>query len=473
MKKSASKSIQLLIVLTAPLLSVIDVFIINVAIPSIKKGLSAGDAQVQLVIAGYLLGYASFLITGGRLGDHYGRKKIFIIGMICFTVTSCLCGMSSTPDQLNIARFFQGLSASFMVPQTISIIQILFQDHKERTKAVGWFGMTLGLASVIGQFLGGFFSYFHFFIPGWRLIFFINLPIGIISILTALKYLQETQKHQQTRFDFSGVIILTMALMTLIIPLIQGRELGWPLWIVALLILSLVLFYVFILDQRKKLKDNKPLLINVSLFRYKQFNLGLIAVLFYFMVHNSYLLISTVFFQEGMDMNPFVAGNAFVLFGVGCTVSSLWSIKLVVKYGKVVLIYGVAMMVIALILQQLFFAKDVSYLLICILLTIHGFGTGLVLPSLLNVTLKSIPTEFAGAASGLYSTVQQTASALGVCIIGGLFFSVAEVHSKSAGLEKAFTYGALADVAGLIIVGALLLVLPELKNSNGSSHLAE
>lgn len=166
MNEVKNKWLELLIVLSAPLLSVIDVFIINIAIPAIKTGVRATDAEVQLVIAGYLLGYAAFLITGGRAGDHFGRKKVFFWGMLAFTVASCLCGLSTTPLQLNLTRFLQGLSASFMVPQTIAFIQILFTDKKERAKAVGLFGITLGVAAVIGQVLGGYFSDTHWAIAG-------------------------------------------------------------------------------------------------------------------------------------------------------------------------------------------------------------------------------------------------------------------------------------------------------------------
>src|ERR1700748_195626 len=195
MRKENSKWLALMIVLTAPLLSVIDVFIINVAIPSIKKGVHATDGEVQLVIAGYLLGYAAFLITGGRAGDHFGRKRTFFWGMLCFTLTSGLCGLAGSPLQLNITRFFQGVSASFMVPQTIAYIQVLFTDIKERAKAFGMFGITLGAAAVIGQVLGGYLSASHFAIEGWRLIFFINVPIGAVTLWAAQLYLPETKQH--------------------------------------------------------------------------------------------------------------------------------------------------------------------------------------------------------------------------------------------------------------------------------------
>src|ERR1700761_5506109 len=226
MKDPKNKWLELIIVLSAPLLSVIDVFIINVAIPAIKKGVHATDAEVQLVIAGYLLGYAAFLITGGRAGGQFGRKKVFFWGMLCFTVASCLCGLSVNAFQLNVTRFFQGLSASFMVPQTIAFIQILFTDAKERAKAIGMFGITLGIASVTGQVLGGYFSDTHWAIEGWRLIFFINLPIGIVTLWATHKYVNETKRKEGTKFDYTGIFILTAALFCLIVPLIQGREAG-------------------------------------------------------------------------------------------------------------------------------------------------------------------------------------------------------------------------------------------------------
>src|ERR1700748_659312 len=251
MNQPKNKWLELVIVLSAPLLSVIDVFIINVAIPAIKKGVHATDAEVQLVIAGYLLGYAAFLITGGRAGDHFGRKKVFFWGMLAFTVTSCLCGLSVNAFQLNITRFFQGLSASFMVPQTIAFIQILFTEPKERAKAIGMFGITLGIASVTGQVLGGYLSDTHWAIEGWRLIFFINLPIGIATLWATHKYVAETKTNHGSKFDYSGILILTIALFCLIYPLIEGREHGWPLWSIALLITSLFVFVYFFRDQKR------------------------------------------------------------------------------------------------------------------------------------------------------------------------------------------------------------------------------
>lgn len=471
MPKTISKWIALIILLTAPLLSVIDVFIINIAIPAIKNGVHATDAELQLVIAGYLLGYASFLITGGRAGDHFGRKKIFFLGMLFFTVTSCLCGLSNTALQLNITRFFQGCSASFMLPQVISYIQILFPDPKERAKAIGWYGITLGLASIIGQLLGGYLSGTHFEIEGWRLIFFINLPIGIMALLATWKYLDETEVHNKVKFDYSGVVLLTLALVCLIYPIIAGREAGWPLWSLILLGLSLILFAYFIQNQKQKLKSGKSPLINIELFKIKDFNIGLGAVLFHFMMHTSYLLTAAVFFQNGLGISALDAGLYFVAPGILVSVSALISSKLIVRFGKRVLQAGVVLLLVSFLLQLWIFKPGVSSITIILIMGLYGLGNGLVLSSLMNITLRSIPSNFAGAASGVYATFQQTASALGISIIGGLFYAVIEPVSNPAQTLKAFDYATSANILCLLMVGFMLYILPTTKQEPANISL--
>lgn len=461
MKEVKNKWLELIIVLSAPLLSVIDVFIINIAIPSIKKGVQATDGQVQLVIAGYLLGYAAFLITGGRAGDHFGRKKVFFWGMLCFTVTSCLCGLSTTPFQLNITRFFQGVSASFMVPQTIAFIQVLFTDAKERAKAISMFGITLGIASVTGQVLGGFFADTHWVIAGWRLIFFINLPIGIVTLWATQRYVTETQKHRSAQFDYSGILMLTLALFALIFPLIQGREAGWPLWSIGLLLLSFGLFSYFIYDQKKKLAANKNPLIDVRLFEIKDFNIGLLAVLFHFMLHTSYLLLSAVYLQNGLGVSAMDTGLYLILPGTLFMVSSVVASRLILRFGKRVLQAGIILMGLTFFLQMELWKPGVDTWIVIGLMSAWGFGNGLVLPSLLNIVLKRVPAEYAGAAAGIYSTFQQTASALGVSIIGGIFF-----YFSRQGWQVAYSAGIMAILVCIVMVGFMLYLLPDGKTVN-------
>lgn len=458
MKEIKNKWLELIIVLSAPLLSVIDVFIINVAIPTIKKGVHATDGEMQLVIAGYLLGYAAFLITGGRAGDHFGRKKVFFWGMFAFTVASCLCGLSQTSLQLNVTRLFQGLSASFMVPQTIAFIQVLFTDTKERAKAFGWYGITLGTAAVIGQVLGGYLSDTHWFIEGWRLVFFINLPIGIITLWATHRYVTETVKHQSTKFDYTGILILTLALFSLIYPLIQGREAGWPLWSFGLIILSVLLFTLFIYNQKIKLSKNGNPLIDVRLFKIKDFNIGLVAVWFHFMLHTAYLLLSAVYLQNGLGVSALDSGLYFIIPGILFIVSSVMASRLIVTFGKRVLQVGVVILVIAFYLQMTLWKPGISTWAIIGLMGAWGFGNGLVLPSLLNIALKNVPSQYAGAAAGIYSTFQQTASALGVSIIGGVFF-----YFSKDGWQTAYHFGIICLIICVVIVGLMLQLLPGMK----------
>ncbi|WPU99146.1 MFS transporter [Mucilaginibacter sp. cycad4] len=472
--KATSRWLALMVILTAPLLSVVDTFIINVAIPSIKTGLEASDGQLQLVIAGYLLGYASFLITGGRAGDHFGRKRVFFWGMFGFTLISCLCGLAQTPLELNLFRFFQGVSASFMMPQSIAFIQVLFTDHKERSTAIGYFGITLGLAATLGQVLGGYLSQLHTFVAGWRLIFFINLPIGSAALVATHALLPETKKNHEQLFDYSGVVILTASLFSLIIPLVEGREHGWPLWSIGLLLFSFVIFALFISDQRRKLRKKGNPLIDVTLFRNRQFNLGLIAVLFQYMAHTAYLLITALYFQNGIGYSSLQSGLFFALSGVTFTAASLIGSKLIPKYGKRIVQFGVTLMIIGFAVQIILFKSGVDVFVVYGLLAFYGFGNGFVLSSLLNITLRSVPQKFAGAAAGVYSTFQMTASALGVSIIGGIFFYIAELHPGHPDFNRAFVAGISSIIISLLLVWITLAVLPAVSNGNTEgNHLSE
>ncbi|NHA03768.1 MFS transporter [Mucilaginibacter sp. HC2] len=462
MNKQISRWFLLIILSSAVFLSVIDIFIVNVAIPSIKRGIHGSDSDIQLVIVLYLLGYAAFLITGGRAGDHYGKKNVFIVSMLLFVVTSCLCGFSQTAWQINTSRFLQGISAAFMIPQSITYIQILFPLHHDRIKALGIYGSIAGTASVIGQFLGGLLPDVHFLMDGWRLIFLINLPLGLIAVILAAIFLKDTPTEKKSRFDRSGVSLLTLALIALIYPLVRGPELHWPWWSMASIALSLLLLYLFVLDQRRKLHSDLEPLVDVRLFSFKDFNIGLCAVLFYFMVQDTYFLINVILFQNGFGISSSETGIFFVFQGAGYVVASLLSLRLVPIYGKRVLQAGVLIMVTALLFHLIFFnSMTVSRYLLLPVLFIYGTGCGSVLPSLLTMALKSIPTHFAGAASGTFSTFQQTAIALGIGIVGGVFFYRLAGDTSLAGYVSAYRLATGINIFLLAIVSLFLFLLPD------------
>ncbi|MNJ95081.1 Multidrug resistance protein stp [compost metagenome] len=468
MSVNISRWSLLLLVSTSVFLSVFDIFIVNVAIPSIKIGINGSDTDIQWIIVLYVLGYASFLITGGRVGDYFGKKPVFIIGMAAFTLSSCLCGLSQDPTQLNIGRTLQGISAAFMVPQGIAYIQVLFEDQKSRTKALGIYGSIAGAASVLGQFLGGMLPDINSFIEGWRLIFLINLPIGILAIYLSIKYLENTAIVRTKKFDWLGAFFLIITLICFIYPMIQGRELGWPGWIFFIFALSFITAIIFFWQQRTREQRGMSNIIDTRVFAYKRFNIGLCASVFYFMVQDTYFLINVVLLQTGFGISSLDTGLYFMFQGIGYVIASLISIKLFPIYGKYVLVLGVLVMIISLVFH-IFILDGVKMhtLKIGIVFFTYGLGCGSVLPSLLTVSLRSLPSMLSGMASGTYSTFQQTAIALGISIVGGLFFHILEKPEiKKETYLIAYKMATIGNVLLLLIVILFLLLLPNKKISN-------
>ncbi|HEY8957107.1 MFS transporter [Chitinophaga sp.] len=418
--------VSLAVILLAPLISVIDIFIVNISTPAIKNYFHSSDAALELVMASYLLGYAVFLITGSRTGDYLGKKKVFIAGLAAFTVTSAMCGLATSMEMLIISRLLQGIAAAFTVPQTITLIQLNFQSPADRDKAYGLYGMALGAGATLGQFLGGYFITSHFITDSWRLIFLVNLPFGIAAMLLTWLFVQESGQNKSTRFDIPGIILLTLALSFLIYPVIQGAELGWPTWTIAMLGAALLLLGVFIYYQHWLGKQQRDPLVPLELFRIKSFNTGIISVLFFFGVNTAYIFVVAIYFQNGFHMSPFTAGNYFVMQSIPFLLASLWSIKNAARFGIRLLQAACILMILAFTLQLILFRGDVLTpwaILPC--LVIYGAGSGLLMPSLLKVAMRDMPPAKAGAASGVYTTMQQFASALGVSMLGGVFLYLA------------------------------------------------
>lgn len=440
----------MMVILFAPILIVIDIFIVNVALPTIKDYYQSTDAFVQLIVASYLIGFTIFIITGSRAGDRYGRRKIYFWGIIAFTASSALCGWAHSIQQLVVFRFLQGISAAFTMPQALTLLHLNFQDGKRRDQAYGLYGITAGLAAIAGQLLGGYFISSHIIHDSWRLIFLINLPVGIIAAFSAAFFLRESKERSMQKFDITGVILLTISLAGLIYPITRGRELGFPFWSVAMIIGSVVLLLLFLRDQQVKTRRQVPSLINMHLFAVKNFNIGLLCVVFFFGVHTGFLLNCALFIQNGYGFSAAVSSYFFSVFGLGFIMASIWSIKNASRYGVSMLQAGCLVMIISFIFQMIIFTHTVpSYLYIGILLFIYGVGNGLVLPSILNITLKGISPKLAGTASGVYSTVQQLSSALGVSMIGGIFLSILQ---RSADYVNAYFGSLVGMVIYLLIV---------------------
>ncbi|MCS3799522.1 MFS transporter [Niastella sp. OAS944] len=459
-KMTTNKWLQLAIVLTAPMLYVIDIFIINISIPTIKANLNASDGEMQLVVSAYLLGSASFLIIGARTGDYLGKKRVFFWGMFWFTFTSCLCGLCINARQLIIARFLQGVSSAFMVTQCISYIQELFPNAAERAKAIGWYGITLSIAAIIGQILGGYLAETHLSIAGWRLIFLINLPIGIFSMLMIKKYLIETERVNNIRFDYLGALMLAVSLGGIIYVLSIGREQSWPGWSFFLLIFSFLLLMMFLVVQMKLTKGNRTPILDLKLFLNKEFNYGLMAVLFHFMLHAAYLLIIAVFLQSGQGVSAISCGMYFLPHALLFMISSIVASKLLTRWGKRVLQTGLLIILISFLLQLCLFNEKDNPVCTMFLIGIYGLGNGMVLPFLLNIVLNNIALENAAMASGIFSTFQQIASALGISIISGIFYYKLQHPEVAAAYVPALRLTFYVDVVCLMVVILMLWRLP-------------
>lgn len=453
--------LKLVIILLGQLLAIMDIFIINVSIPSIQRDIHASNGGMQLVIASYLIGFASFLITGGRLGDLYGRKKIFIIGLVFFMVSSLACGLSSIPSVLIISRFVQGISSAMISPQVLSMIQVLFPAHEERTKAMGWYGITIGIGTVLGQFLGGYFSSMTTMEEPWRLIFLINIPICLIAVFLGIKILKESRAVVKSTFDLEGVALLSLGLFcfTYALTMQEGKDFDYKS--IVLLLISLGLIIYFIINQKSKLKNNRSYLMDFNLFRYRTFNLGILAVSLFFIMLDSYFYILSVFFQDGLRISPLHSGEAIVFQGSGFILASVFSSKLILKYGKTVLIMSSLLIITVLVIQGLVFTTETPFSMICFLLFLHGMGVGSIIPSLATIALSKIPETLAGSASGVYITFQQIAALLGIIMVGSIFYDALGQSPSEVDYSRAFSTALFINIICLAGVMIFILKVPD------------
>lgn len=455
MEQSRQKWIALILVSMAIFLCVIDLFIVNVAIPSIKLALDASDADSQLIVVLYVMGYAGFLIAGSIAGDYYGKKRIYLFGMLVFTIASALCSLSQTALQLNFSRLLQGVSAAFMVPQGLALIPLIFKDADEKSKAYGVYGSIAGVASVIGQFLGGLLPDIHMFIEGWRLIFVINIPVGLMSIYFGYRLLPESERQRHLKFDAIAQLLLLLVLVCFIYPLIEGREKNWPLWSIVMLVLSFLFMGIFIWRQASRKKKGKSVLIDLNVFAFADFNWGLAAVVFYFMVQDTYFFINAIYLQYGLGVSSTQTGYYFVFQGVGYVIASVIAVKLLHRLQEKLILIGLAIMMFTLVTHiAVFSSTEVSEVWIYSILFVYGLGCGTVLPCMLTVAIRQIPDALVGTASGVYLTVQQIAIALGIALIVGLFFNIIEAKMTYFDAYQTTTW---LNVALLAVVALIFI----------------
>ena len=335
--------LTLVVLLLAAFMNLLDISIVNIAIPSIQRDLHASYADVQWALAGYTLAYALVLITGGRLGDAFGRKRLFLIGVTGFTLMSALCGAAQSPGMLIASRVAQGAFGAIMIPQVLSVIQVIF-PAAERIKALAAFGVTAGLGTVSGPLLGGLLTQHNLFGLDWRPIFLINVPVGIVAAAAAALLIRESRAPRPPRLDPVGVALISAALLLLLYPLVQGRELGWPAWTFVSMAAAAPMLAVFIVYERAKDRRDGSPLVQLGLFRQRAFAVGIVIAITFFLGVTSFALILTLFLQVGLGFGPLHAGLTFLPFSGGVLIASGAAARLAPKFGRGVTMAGALVM---------------------------------------------------------------------------------------------------------------------------------
>ncbi|HEY5985155.1 MAG TPA: MFS transporter [Streptosporangiaceae bacterium] len=449
---TGNRWLVLAIVLAAVFMQLLDTTITTVAVPSIQSSLDTTFGEVQLVLAGYSLAFACVLITGGRLGDIYGRKRLFLIGMITFTAASALCGAAPNGLTLVIARIAQGMCSGLMFPQVLAILQVTF-PAREKPKAFAIYGATIGLATILGPVLGGSLIKLDLFGADWRAIFYVNVPIGLAALAAGLRQVGESRAADADRLDLAGVVLATTGLFLLVLPLVVGRDQGWPVWSLLMLIGSapvLVAFaaYEWALTRRP---GSSPLM-RTTLFGQRSFSVGLVLCLVFFAGIPSFFFTFLLTLQVGFGYQAVSAGAVTLAFAIMVAAGSARSAAVTRRLGTWTLLLGCALLSVGMagVFGLLRWAgTDLHGYQLIPALIVAGAGAGLVLAPLTSVILAGIKHTDAGAASGVLATAQQVGAAAGIAIVGLILFGQLGGNANSSAALAVPALHARLAAAGL------------------------
>lgn len=452
----------LAIVMTAAFMDLVDVTIVNIAIPSIQRDAGATFSQIQWITAGYALAFAAGLITGGRLGDIHGRKRLFLIGIGGFTLASALCGFAVNPDMLVASRILQGAMAALMVPQVLSIVHATFPAH-ERGKVFGLFGAIVGLGAVSGPLFGALLTEWNLFGLEWRPIFLINLPVGIAGLILGQKFITESKAPRALKLDLVGVALVTLGLLMLLYPLIRGRELDWPTWGYVSMGGSLVVFGALVAyEKHKTARDGSPL-VELSLFKVKSFAAGIAVQTVFGIGLGIFFLVWTLYMQTGLGWSPLRAGLTGVPFSIAVSLAAGLSVqKLVPRFGRKVLQAGALTMATGVLLyiwESERYGLSIASWQMALPLVVMGVGMGLIVAPLTDAVLSEVPREHAGSASGLINTVQQMGNALGLALVSVVFFGAMSDRLTPPEVGPAFVDAFQHALVWVAVVMTVIFVL--------------
>jgi MFS family permease len=444
----------------------LDGFIVNVAIPSIQHSMQATPGEIELISAAYSLPYALLVITGGRLGDLYGVRRLFMIGMALFTAFSALCAAAPNPLLLLTARVGQACGGALMYPQVLSFIQLSFHQQ-ERAQALSLWAVAGGLASVFGQLIGGSLITANIAGLSWRSIFLVNVPLGIMVLLGAWAFVHERRTPQKVRLDIWGTVLIAGGLLLLLYPIVTGRSAGWPWWMLLCLPLALLVLVGFGWFEYREARRGAAPLINLALFRLPSFLWGCFMALVGFASTAAFFFILALYLQSGLGFSALLSGLAFTPLGVTFIVASGLSSRVATRLGHwaFALAFGLAAVGtfgLFLVAESAGKTAPAWAPLLLTLVTI-GIGLGLGAPAIMTLTLRDIPEREAGVASGILETMIQLGFALSAPLIGLVFFNVSGAGSAIAhgpDTIHAFTQSLLAFGGSLIL---LVILVPFLR----------
>ncbi|HMW00113.1 MAG TPA: MFS transporter [Acidobacteriota bacterium] len=449
----------------------LDGFLTYVAIPSMQEDLAARSAQMQLIVASFQIATASFLITGGRIGDLFGRKRMFILGTLGYAVCWGLCCLLHNIYLIIGLFVIQGLAGALISPQVLSILSVSF-NLKERNKAFGFYNAALGSGALLGLFIGG--AIVQWF--GWRAIFLISVPIYILAALFAPKFLRESRAYFGTSLDLLGVGILALGLAFMVGSLVVGREAGWPPIAIVCLVGSIAIIGLFLRYEHLKAsaQDSSPL-IPEGLLTNRTYVIGLIVALLYATTQSSFYFTFVIFIQVGLKFKPLWVALTLTPMALGFISGSIFASQLTKRFGQKTLTIGIILMGLGPLIAYLTLltnSEKINFIALSIGLMIQGAGMGLITTPLYNMILAKVRRAIAGAATGILTTVQQIGGALGIAIVGVIFFGILGSRQALPNVTQAQAYtaafmGSLWYYLGVcVVIFVLLQFLPRQSTGN-------
>jgi EmrB/QacA subfamily drug resistance transporter len=469
------------ILLLAAFMNLIDLSIVNVALPSMQRNMGATSSQIEWVAAIYVLAFALGLLPFGRLGDRIGRKRMFLLGVSSFTLFSVLCGLAPTMGTLIAARLLQGIGGAMMVPQVLALAQVMFPPQ-ERAVAFSLFGLSAGLASVAGPLAGGLLINADLLGLDWRPIFLVNLPIGLFAIVAASLIVPATGTNPDLRNDWGGMLIAGLSVFLLVFPLIEGHAYGWPGWAFVMIGLAMAGFAAFFIYERARARKGASELLPVALLANKNFLLGSTMTVVFFSGVSGFFMVLALFLQSGFDFTPLQSGLTTMPFPVGVLCASAVSGRLGLRWSRQRIAIGATCLMTGMIFLRIVIGRTgdaVDHWDLVLPLAICGFGLGVGISPMFQTVLSGVPPRDAGSGAGALQSFQQIGSAIGIAVVGQIFFSslagrLTGEASRHAAYVVSLEAALLYEVLAFLIVAGLVLFLkaPPSGTQSGGPHAA-